>query len=179
MAYPATPKTWVAGDVLTAAQLNAELRDALLGAFPLGPPDGAWTSFVPTVKFAATAATIVSDCKYTRVGRLIVANYAFRLTVLGGGVGNMSITYPVARRAITDPANAYINSIGTGGAIDLSAPANIYWFFARNNDNASFIFGTPAVPQVSVTNTAPITWAAGASGTGDEFYATITYESAT
>ena len=48
MPYPSTPATWVAGAVLTAAQLNAQLRDALLGAFPLGPPDVAHLFPAPT-----------------------------------------------------------------------------------------------------------------------------------
>lgn len=177
MPYPATPKTWVAGDILTAAQLNAELRDALLAIFPLGPPDAAWTAFTPTIKFGATAATIVNDSRYTRVGRLIVANYAFRFTNLNGGTGVMSGTFPVTPRAVSAGSFTYINPYGPGAAIDGSA-GGIYHHFVTQNAATDWVMRSPASPQVTMTNTVPFAVAVGAAGTGDEVYATITYESA-
>lgn len=89
MAYPATPKTWVAGDVLTAAQLNAELRDALLGAFSLGPPDLAWTGYTPTLTQTGAVTKTVTYAAYSRVGRMIMANA--KLTVTGTGTAGSGI----------------------------------------------------------------------------------------
>jgi len=95
MAYPATPKTWVAGDVLTAAQLNAELRDALLGAFPLGPPDVAWTGWTPTLTQGVTVTKTVTYAKYARVGRLIVTNAVLAVTGAGTAGQKVTSTLPV------------------------------------------------------------------------------------
>lgn len=114
MAYPATPKTWVAGDVLTAAQLNAELRDALLGAFPLGPPDAAWTAFTPTLVQSGAVTKTVTYGKYTRIGRTI--HFAVDLSVTGTGTASnvVAIGLPVTAAA-SGP------HMGVGGIYDSSA----------------------------------------------------------
>lgn len=96
MAYPATPKTWVAGDVLTAAQLNAELRDALLGAFPLGPPDVAWTAYTPTLVQGVTVTKTVTYAKYTKIGRLVAVNMLLTVTGAGTAGAGLVVGLPVA-----------------------------------------------------------------------------------
>jgi hypothetical protein len=120
MAYPATPKTWVAGDVLTAAQLNAELRDALLGAFPLGPPDVAWTGYTPTLAQGATGniAKTVTYARYTRVGRLIVVAGLLAVTGTGTAAAGVSVTLPVAATA---SAPVLLPVMGTAFIYDVSA----------------------------------------------------------
>jgi len=90
----------------------------------------------------------------------------------------MTLSTPVTQRAITDPVNVYTMPMGTGGMIDLSTPANIYLFGIYKDTVDTCHARTSAVPTVAMTNTAPITIAVGANGTGDEFYATITYEAA-
>lgn len=115
MAYPATPKTWVAGDVLTAAQLNAELRDALLGAFPLGPPDTAWTGYTPTLVQSGAVTKTVTYAKYTRVGRLITVQGLLTCTGPGTAANPVSIGLPVAA------AQAANMSCGVGEIFDASA----------------------------------------------------------
>lgn len=117
MAYPTTPKTWVAGDVLTAAQLNAELRDALLGAFPLGPPDVAWTSYTPTLTQSGAVTKTVSYAKYTRVGRLVVASCRLAVTGTGTAGQPVAVGLPVASVANDRP-------IGSFHLIDASAVLN-------------------------------------------------------
>lgn len=114
MAYPATPKTWVAGDVLTAAQLNAELRDALLGAFPLGAPDGAWTSWTPTLTQSGAVTKTVTYARYTRIGRTIM--FALDLSATGAGVAANAVT-------VTLPVTAAASAVqlGTGVIYDVSA----------------------------------------------------------
>lgn len=116
MAYPATPKTWVAGDVLTAAQLNAELRDALLGAFPLGPPDTAWTSYTPTLTQPGAVTKTVTYAKYQRVGRLIVANGLLTCTGTGTAANQVAVGLPVAAaQAANMPAGSlYIFDASAG-----------------------------------------------------------------
>lgn len=115
MAYPATPKTWVAGDVLTAAQLNAELRDALLGAFPLGPPDTAWTAYTPTLVQSAAVTKTVTYAKYQRIGRLIIAQVVLVCTGAGTAANQVLIGLPVTAAAPT------FTVVGQGYIFDQSA----------------------------------------------------------
>lgn len=106
MAYPATPKTWVAGDVLTAAQLNAELRDALLGAFPLGPPDVAWTAWTPTLTQSAVVTKTVNYAKYTKVGRAV--QFAIDLSVTGAGTAANTVLVGLPPPAAAGPVGLMV-----------------------------------------------------------------------
>ena len=172
-----TPRTWVAGERLTALLLNTHLRDNLNAALPLGVD--AWTAFTPTVKFGTNTQAILNNSRYMRVGRLVMAQYAIRFTV-NPAAGSFTVTRPVPGRSWTDPANNYTQPYGTAAMIDVSTAA-IYSLFAYGNlaDQSDLHFRTTAVPTVAVTNTVPATWVGGASGTGDEFYALVTYEAAT
>jgi hypothetical protein len=116
MAYPATPKTWSSGDVLTAAQLNAELRDALLAAFPLAGGVGVWTSFTPTITQSGAVTKTVTYARYFRIGRLIIAQAKLDLTGAGTAANDVTIS--------TLPATAAFGTtmeIGTGVIYDASA----------------------------------------------------------
>jgi hypothetical protein len=112
MAYPATPKTWVAGDVLTAAQLNAELRDALLGAFPLGVD--AWTGYTPTLTQSGAVTKTVTYAKYQRIGRTIFFAADLAVTGAGTGANEVLIGLPAAAAATSV-------QIGVGMIYDTSA----------------------------------------------------------
>lgn len=170
-----TPRTWSTGELVTAALLNQEVRDNLAAALPVGAD--AWTAFTPTVKFGATAATIASESRYMRVGRLITANYAFRCTNLNGGTGFFSVSQPVLPKLPAVGSAVYVNPYGVAGLIDIST-GNIYHFFVTQNSGTDLTFRSPAFPQATLTHAVPFAIAVGASGTGDEFYATVTYEAA-
>ncbi len=96
MPYPSTPATWVAGNALTAAQLNAQLRDALLAIFPLGPPDVAWTAYTPTLTQGAAVAKTVTVGRYTRAGRLIIVDVVLTVTAAGTAGSQVEVGLPVA-----------------------------------------------------------------------------------
>jgi hypothetical protein len=173
MPYPATPKTWVAGDVLTAAQMNAELRDALLGAFPLGPPDAAWPAWAPTWA-GLTVGNGTVTARYTRTGRTI----HYYLKVVFGSTsavtGAVSFTLPVAPSAgrtasIDIPSKVQILDTGfgsfTGGTV-WTAGSTV---FIQVNGGA----GTYA-QLLNLSATIPMTWA-----TGDAIVVDGTYEAAT
>jgi hypothetical protein len=119
MAYPATPKTWVAGDVLTAAQLNAELRDALLATFPLGPPDAAWTSYTPTLTQSGAVTKTVTYAKYTKIGRLVICNVQLVCTGAGTGAAVVAVGLPPYV-----PVQTGLMPIGTFTIRDISAAAS-------------------------------------------------------
>lgn len=130
MPYPATPRTWVAGDVLTAAQLNAEIRDALLAIFPLGPPDVAWTAFTPTLSQAVTLTKTATYARYTRIGRQIHAQCLLSITSAGTAGNPVLVGLPVPAAVLHNgPAGAFLYQ-DTGvalysGVAALTAGSNI------------------------------------------------------
>ena len=65
-----TPGTAVAGDVLTAAFWNAQVRDQMTEVAPIM---NAWTTFSPTIAQGVTPniAKTVTYSKYVRVGKFV------------------------------------------------------------------------------------------------------------
>lgn len=118
MAYT-TPRTWVAGDVLTAAQLNQHLRDQLLAAFPLGID--AWTAYTPTLTQPGAITKTVNRAVYQRIGRLVVAQFRLFPTSAGTASNTIIVGLPPVAAAVTDmvvgtmwlnDASANINYVG-------------------------------------------------------------------
>lgn len=103
MAY-SSPATWVAGNVLTAAQLNAQLRDNLLAAFPLGVD--AWTGYTPTLTQSAAVTKTVTRAVYQRVGRLVVVTFSLSVTGAGTVSNNIQVGLPVAAAASAMPGGS-------------------------------------------------------------------------
>lgn len=170
MAYPATPKTWVAGDVLTAAQLNAELRDALLGAFSLGPPDSAWTGFTPTLVQSGAVTKTSTYAKYTRVGRTIKAAYVLTCTGAGTAANPVTIGLPVPA------AQTSLLCVGSGWIFDASANL-MYRGVAEITGASTFAFRDTMSTVATLFLGATGFTAALASS--DIISGTVTYEAAT
>lgn len=97
-------KTFVAGDVLTAADTNLYLNHT----------GGAWNTWTPTLQQTGTVTATVNHAVWYRAGRLIVA--AFRLTATGAGTGSSAVVVYL-------PVNAARSQgvIGTGVIYDASA----------------------------------------------------------
>jgi hypothetical protein len=167
MAYPATPKTWVAGDVLTAAQLNAELRDALLGAFPLGPPDAGWTSYTPTLVQTGAVTKTVTYAKYIKIGRLVVATVHLTVTGTGTATSRVDVGLPVAA-----PATVSTMPAGTFFLRDASASTSYHGvaLFASTTTVLGIASG-----QLNYFGFAAFT---AALAVGDEIGLTLAYEAA-
>ena len=72
-------KTFVAGDVLTAADVNTYLAGE----------GGAWTSWTPTLTQSGTVTKTVNRAVYARYGRTII--FHAYMTVTGSGTGSNSI----------------------------------------------------------------------------------------
>lgn len=158
------PHTFAAAEVLTAATLNA------------------WAdfgSYTPTVKLGATTLSISNDSRYSKIGKLTIVTVQFRITNLNGGTGTLTISRPTVGR-MSSLTNNYSAPLGTSSIFDVSATAIYHGVVAANAaDGSDIVFRSAASPGVAVTNTAPITLAAGASGTGDEIYCNFVYESTT
>lgn len=94
MSLNTTPRTWVTGEVVTAAEFNTEVRDAFNGI------QAAWTTYTAAWTATTTNPTIGNgsiDAAYMRIGKTI----HFRIAVTAGststfGSGAYSLGLPVA-----------------------------------------------------------------------------------
>ena len=149
-----SPRTWVAGETLTAALLNQHVRD---NQKAIGD---AWTAYTPTLG-NWTLGNGTWSAAYIQAGKLI----HFRANLTVGSTtsisGSPTITLPVtaiAARAASFP----------GGAYDLSATTNYELGAFHTTTTVSFRSAGAAL-----SSTVPFTWA-----TGDEVYVSGTYEAA-
>lgn len=143
-----SPRTWVAGETVTAALLNTHVRD---NEKAIGDP---WTSYTPTFTNAGTAPTGVV-AKYISAGKLTIVRVAFTLASAPAGIVQVSL--PVtASTAYGTGAQARIGGIG---AVDTSA-ATYYQGIAylASSTTASFISHASATPWTAAT---PLAWASG------------------
>lgn len=163
MAWTA-PSTWVSGAILTAAQLNQQLRDNML---ELAPFFSAWTSWTPTMTQTGTLTFTITSAKYIKVGRLVIAY--FDLTGFSGGTNAAAIVMNFGSGGTALP------SASTGSSIH----GQFRWFDAGNTNYAGTIVGTSttSVSFYEDGNGNPLGGGALASA-GDVFQGQIIYEAA-
>lgn len=108
MSLNTTPRTWVSGEVVTAAQMNTEIRDAFTGI------QAAWTAYTPAWTASTTAPVLGNGTlvgAYNRVGKTVdfrivltmgstttygAGFYVFSLPVTPVAAGINILEYPVA-----------------------------------------------------------------------------------
>ena len=106
MAWTDPPRTWVTAETVTAALLNAHVRDQLIAAFPLstGPLWKAWT---PTlVELTKGNGTIVA--RYTQVGGLVVARFEWTFgstSAIVSSANTVSLPVTASSTGYTDAAD--------------------------------------------------------------------------
>lgn len=164
MSLNTTPSTWVASAVLTAAQLNLQVRDALTGI------QAAWTSYTP----ALTNITIGNGTRtfaWSRVGKTIYVRGRF---AAGGTTSYSAGTLGIA--APTTPHSDYLGAVDHAVGSAIIKPTTL--------QSATVVFATTAggvfnffVDNVGsgglVTNTNP-----GVFATASIITFTATYEAA-
>ena len=157
-----TPGTATAGEVLTAAFWNAQVRDQMTEVAPIM---NAWTTFTPTIGQGATnnIAKTVTYSKYVRVGKFVF--WQFRLDVTGSGTSSNALTlsYPVA------PATASVVGFGNGNILDSSTSTSYHGMWI-NISNLLYLVGDWS--GANVWGTAPTT----AIANTDVIYGSIYYE---
>jgi hypothetical protein len=85
-----TPRTWTTGEVVTAAYMNTEVRDALAGI------QAAWTAYTPTVTAdGGTFTTVSASGRYNRTGKTIDFQVSIVMTTAGTATGAVRFTLPV------------------------------------------------------------------------------------
>lgn len=144
-----SPSTWVAGAVVTAAQLNAQVRDNFKA---IGDP---WTSYTPTWTASTTNPTIGNGTllgSYSQAGKLV----HFRIRVTFGSTSTVgSGTY-----FWTLPVTAISTHIAVAqGFIRNSAGSTRAYRFARTS--ASGIIALEDASGAAVTHAVPLAWANG------------------
>lgn len=157
-----TPRTWVAGDVLTAAQLNADVRDNFKEVGLDSGAASAWTSSSPTYTSVTVGNGTVTSL-HKRVGRMITHRWQLALGSTSAIGTDPAVQVPVAPSATGAYTNGAAYLLDTNVSTDYAAGVVL----GRSaSDKAMFIYG-----NTRLSATVPFTWA-----TGDVIGFVITYE---
>lgn len=97
------PGTWVAGDILTAADLNAI---------------GVWTDYTPTLKQNGTRTATVNYAKYMQINKFCFVTVDLSVTQTGSAANDISVTLPFNSSGYAGGGQTVI---GTGLFYDSSA----------------------------------------------------------
>lgn len=156
MAYT-TPRTWVAGDVLTAAQLNVDIRDNLAAAFPIGI-GGAWTAYTPALATWVTGNGTIAG-RYQKVGRIVLFVVDFTSGSTSTYMGTPTVSVPVAADITFNRPIARVVFQDATGAGWIEGAAE----FVNTTTVRPYAFTSDGayVAGVLVTATVPFTWAVG------------------
>lgn len=165
-----TPSTWVSGAILTAAQLNTQLRDNMNA---IGDP---WTAYTPTWT-NLTVGNATQNSAYIAAGKL----HIIRINLLWGSTTSISgipeFTLP---NSVSVNANYHATFVfGVGSLMDASAGLDYQSPIMRSSSTAARMrfltvatSGTyAAADQVSAT--IPFTWT-----TSDRLSCTVVFEAA-
>lgn len=151
-----SPRTWVAGEVVSAALMNAHLRDNLKA---LGD---SWTSYTPTMANWSTGNGTLTG-SYLNTGKLVI----FRVKLTAGSTTSFSgaptFTLPVtavSTRCLAATCN-YFDSSASAYAGGWAFNSSTTVMLLRNDASAA------------LSSTVPFTWA-----TSDELLIHGTYEAA-
>lgn len=170
MGLNTTPRTFVTGELETAAIFNAELRDALTGI------QSAWTSFTPTWSVSSGTAPAIGNgtlsAAYQQIGKTIlfrISLTAGSTTTFGSG-GQFRFSLPVNPLSTTRLtfATDYFDS-----SVPSAFSGTTTW------DSVNSVVALNATPTTAgnanrgVTASVPMTWA-----TGDIITINGAYESA-
>lgn len=159
-----TPRTWTAAEIVTAAMLNAEVRDALTQLqAPWVDYTAAWTA--ATTNPAIGNGTI--DASYHRVGKTVsflVKVTMGSTTTYGSGQWRIALPFAAAMTRWRVPADLNVS----GGSYLVSGIASNTAYLALLAPST-----TAGNADRSVSPTVPAAWSA-----GDSFTVAGTYETA-
>ena len=156
MAWTA-PRTWVAGETLTAALLNTHVRDNLTALTT-------WDAWTPTLSGSWTLGNGTLTGSVIQADSLIIARLTFTFGSTTSPSGALVFTLPATAVAATGMP------LGWAGLVDTSAGAR---YFRTVVQTATTGIQFADLSDTRVTNTVPFTWA-----TGDTLQAQFVYEAA-
>ena len=154
------PRTWVAGETVTAAMGNTHWRDNLKA---IGDP---WTTYVPTYTGISAIGNAVVSAKYLQAGKLVIGEVKITM--------GSTTTFAAATLSISTPTTAIVapnQAIGSAFLYDSSASAFRTGVVISQTAGATAIVVDNAAG--AATNLIPWTWA-----TSDIVTFAFTYEAA-
>ena len=152
-------KTWVAGDVVTAADTNLYLTGE----------GGAWTTWTPTVTQSGSVTVTINTATYGRWGRMIICR--MQVTVTGTGTGANAIVVG----GLPATAAVSVGAFGQGYLFDTSVP-NTFPFIVTLASSSSINLSSSSANAASLSLGATSFTAGLASG--DIINCSFTYEAA-
>lgn len=141
MGLNTTPRTWVAAEVVTALEMNTEIRDALTGI------QAAWTAYTP----ALTGITLNNGtmrAAYRQIGK----TYEVRVSITAGSSTTYSGTFTFSLPAAA--AAGYSQNVDCLGAGIVSATARVAASVAWQTSTTVALVTNAGV----VTNASPAAW---------------------
>jgi hypothetical protein len=155
-----SPRTWVAGETVTAALMNTHVRDNMKAQ------GDAWTAFTPTFSGAWTLGNGTLEGWYMKMGRYVTAKVKLTVGSTTAPSGNFGLTLPWthANGAVGGGGTDDGLPVGRAECFDLSAVGSFYRDVLVNS-------ATLRIVDPIVTAAVPFTWA-----TGDILFAQFTIE---
>jgi hypothetical protein len=148
--FTTTPRTWASGEVVTAVNINAQLRDFANGF-------GAWTAYTPTLSgFTLGNGTVAGH--YLQVGKLIEFGIALTFgTTSAAAAAAPTFTLPVTALAGWNNATMQGRALFTIGSTWEGA-----LFCANTTTVGCYLRGTLDV-LANCSTTSPGTWTTGST----------------
>ncbi len=154
-----SPRTWVAGETVTAALMNAHVRDNFKALAD------AWVSYTPTYSNLSLGNGTVSAA-YMQAGKLVGYRGTVTLGSTSSVTGNIRVSLPVNLVS----SASYYPIAGTSGLYDSSANARRWWPMLSSLGTEFFMADAS---NATANATVPWTWAV-----SDQFTWSCWYESA-
>ena len=156
------PRTWVVGEVVSAALLNQEIRDQFNSMF------SAWTTYTPswTASTNPSLGNGTINGRYMKIGRIVIAEVTLfpgSTTTYGSGSWAFSLPVTSATKSTTGLVMARM--------FDTSTSANYCGVGQIGSNDTAARFIAPSSGTNNVASTSPFTWAS-----GDECRITMVYE---
>ena len=95
-----SPRTWIAGEVLSAALLNTHLRDNLS---MLSTLMAARTTFAPSLAQSASLTTSTLTAEYTQVNKEVIGQVFAVFSSAGSAAAQVTANLPVSPRRNSSP----------------------------------------------------------------------------
>lgn len=160
-----SPRTWVAGETVTASILNTHVRDNLLD---LAGTTAAWTAWSPTVDQGASTniSKTVTEARSKTSGKTI--HGMFRLVLAAAGTAGSPVT-------VNLPATAFssVAALLGGGAVYDASTTTWYNAFLRKASTTTAIFVADVAADAGWGATPNL-----ALASGDVLVGAFTYEGA-
>lgn len=148
------PRTWIVGEVVSAATMNQEIRDQFNSMF------AAWTAYTPTWTSTSTAPAIGNGTltgRYMKIGRTVIVEINL---IAGGtttfGTGNYSFSLPVQSAAsgiaLVGAAQLLGGARWSGTLIISSAANTVSPFMPVSSTDTRCDFVTNTRPETLASN---------------------------